>query len=87
METPFKALVDLYFEDIPYSAEVVQAREKIEAALNDELTRRLAEKPRSEALEELLAQYGRLSALAVLAGYPTPPSDGAPPGRRRAFAP
>lgn len=70
METPLKVLVDLYFEDIPYSAEVVQAREKIEAALSAELERKLAEKTKSEALEDLLTQYGRLSALAVLAGYP-----------------
>lgn len=70
METSLKALVDLYFEDIPYSAEVVQAREKIEAALDGEFTRCLAEQSRGEALEDILAQYGRLPALAELAGYP-----------------
>ena len=65
-----KAVVDMMFDDIPYSEEVTQAQEKIETALNTEFDRIKADRHEDEALEELLGKYGRLSQMAELAGYP-----------------
>ena len=60
----------MMFDDIPYSEEVVEAQEKIKAALNEEFDKIKAGKLEDEALEELLGRYGRLSQMAELAGYP-----------------
>ncbi|MBR6994503.1 MAG: hypothetical protein IKH96_00640 [Ruminococcus sp.] len=65
-----KAVVDMMFDDIPYSEEVTQAQGKIETALNVEFDRIKADRHEDEALEELLARYGRLSQMAELAGFP-----------------
>jgi hypothetical protein len=65
-----KAVVDMMFDDIPYSEEITQAQEKIETALNAEFDRIKADRHEDEALEELLGKYGRLSQMAELAGYP-----------------
>lgn len=65
-----KAVVDMMFDDIPYSEEVTQAQDKIETALNSEFDRIKADRHEDEALEELLGRYGRLSQMAELAGYP-----------------
>ena len=62
-----KAIVDMLFEDIPYSEEVIGAQDKIEAALNTEYDKLKAGRHEDEALEELLAGYGRLSQMAQLA--------------------
>ncbi len=64
------SIVDLMFDDIPYSEEVVQAQEKIQKALNNEFNTLKANKHEDAALEELLSKYGRLSQMAQLAGYP-----------------
>ena len=60
----------MMFDDIPYSEEVVEAQEKIKAALNEEFDKIKAGKLEDEALEELLGRYGKLSQMAELAGYP-----------------
>lgn len=70
-----KAIVDMLFEDIPYSEEVIGAQDKIEAALNTEYDKLKAGRHEDEALEELLAGYGRLSQMAQLAGYPADSAD------------
>lgn len=64
-----KAVVELMFEDIPYSEEVGEAQSRIEMALNMEFDKIKEGKHADEALEELLDQYGRLSQMAELAGY------------------
>ncbi len=65
-----KAVIDLMFDDIPYSEEVVEAQKKIETALNAEFDNIKEGKHEDEALEDLLGKYGRLSQMAELAGYP-----------------
>lgn len=64
-----KAIIDMMFDDIPYSEEVVQAQEKIEDALNTEFDKIKANRHEDEALEELLGKYGKLSQMAELAGF------------------
>lgn len=70
-----KAVVDMIFDDIPYSEEVNEAQSKIEAALNTEFDKIKAGRHEDEALEELLGHYGSLSQMAVLAGYPAESAD------------
>lgn len=65
-----KAVVDMLFDDIPYSEEVSEAQSKIETALNTEFDKIKADMHEDEALEELLGKYGKLSQMAELAGYP-----------------
>lgn len=69
MEKRIERLVELLFDDIPYSEEVSQAQDKIRASLNTEFEKLSSDMPRDSAFEELLKQYGRLSDMAVLAGY------------------
>ena len=61
-----KAVVDMKFDDIPYSEEVSEAQSKIETALNTEFDKIKADRHEDEALEELLGRYGRLSEMAKL---------------------
>jgi len=70
-----KAVVDMMFDDIPYSEEVTQAQDKITQALNTEFDRIKADRHEDEALEELLGRYGRLSQMAELAGYSADSAD------------
>ena len=65
-----RAYVNLMFDSIPYSEEVSQAQEKVEAALHTKFGEIKGDRSEDEALEELLGQYGRLSQMAELAGYP-----------------
>lgn len=65
-----KAVVDMMFDDIPYSEETLQAQDKIKAALGAEFDKIKEGRHEDEALEELLGRYGRLSQMAELAGYP-----------------
>lgn len=65
-----KVVVDLKFDDIPYSEEVSEAQTKIETALNIEFDKIKADRHEDEALEELLGKYCKLSQMAELAGYP-----------------
>ena len=65
-----KAVVDMMFDDIPYSAEVTQAQDKITQALNTQFDKIKADSREDEALEELFGKYGKLSQMAELAGYP-----------------
>lgn len=65
-----KAVVDMMFDDIPYSEEVVSAQEKITLALDAEFDKIKEGRHEDEALEELLGKYGKLSQMAELAGYP-----------------
>ena len=66
-----KAVVDMMFDDIPYSEEVTQAQDKITQALNTEFDKIRSDRHEDEALEELLGRYGKLSQMAELAGYPS----------------
>ena len=70
-----KAVVDMMFDDIPYSEEVVEAQEKIEQVLNAEFDKIKDGRHEDEALEKLLGKYGRLSQMAELAGYPAESAD------------
>ena len=65
-----KTIVDMMFDDIPYSEGVEEAQAKIEAALNAEFDKLSDGRHEDEALEELLGSCGRLSQMAQLAGYP-----------------
>ena len=67
--------VEMMFGDIPYSEEVSDAQEKIEAALNNQFDRLKADMSEDEALEEILGNYGRLSQMAELAGYSADDAD------------
>lgn len=69
MEKNIKDIVDIFFGDIPYSEQAAEARDKICSALNTEFEALCEGKRRDEAFEELLGRYGRLSDMAVLAGY------------------
>ncbi len=70
METRLKNLAGLHFEDVPYSLEVIKARGVIESALLGECKRLLKEgHGDAEAFEEIASRYGKLSAMAGLAGY------------------
>ncbi len=70
MDRRIKNLVDIYFEDVPYSLEVIKAREVIEAALIGEYRRLLKEgREASAAFEEIVEKYGKLSGMAELVGY------------------
>lgn len=57
-----KTVVDMVFDDIPYSEEVAEAQSKIETALNNELDKIKAGRHEDEAIEELLRDYGRLAS-------------------------
>ncbi len=69
VEKRIKDLVALYFEDIPYSLEVIKAREVVEKALLGEYKRLLKEGSESDAFERIMGSYGKLSDMAKLAGY------------------
>lgn len=70
-----KNIVAMMFEDIPYSEEVVEARKKIETALETEFDKIKADRHEDEVLEELFEKYGKLSQMAELAGYPIDSAD------------
>ena len=65
-----RAYVSLMFDSIPYSEEVSKAQKKIEAVLFAKFSEIKGDRSEDEALEDLLGQYGRLSQMAELAGYP-----------------
>ena len=69
MDKRIKNLVEMYFDDIPYSEEVMQAQQKIETALNEKFEKMLVDKSKDEALEEIVGKYSKLSDMAELAGY------------------
>lgn len=69
MEKRIINFIDMFFEDIPYSDEVFQAQKKIEKILNTEYEKLYIETSRDIALEMIVKKYGKLSDLAVLAGY------------------
>ncbi|MDO4863449.1 MAG: metallophosphoesterase [Ruminococcus sp.] len=62
-------IVDLFFEDIPYSPEASDAQEKISAALGERFDELCADRSEGEAIDAVLAEYGSLAKLAQLAGY------------------
>lgn len=69
MDKRIVKLVELYFEDIPYSEEIIKAQRDIESALNFEYERLQEEKTDDTIFEALVKKYGKLSDMAVLAGY------------------
>ena len=69
MNTRIQGLVDLFFNDLPYSEEMQAAKTKILAALEKEFKRLSEEKTEEDAFETLLAEYGTLTKMAALAGY------------------
>lgn len=69
MDNRIKNLVEIYFDDIPYSQDVIQAQQKIETALNKEFEKLTVDKSKDEALEEIFGKYNKLSDMAELAGY------------------
>lgn len=76
MTERIKNFVQIYFENIPYSEETALAKDRIEAVMNCEFERMIAEKSdgthseglREEVLEKLFGKYSRLTDMAVLAG-------------------
>lgn len=69
MSNRINNLVELFFEDIPYSEEVVKAQEDIRAALDLEYRKFCEESSENTAFEMILEKYGKLSDMAILAGY------------------
>ena len=65
-----RAYVSLMFDSIPYSEKVSEAQKKIEAVLFAKFSEIKGDRSEDEAFEDLLGQYGRLSQMAELAGYP-----------------
>ena len=59
----------IVFDDIPYSAEAIEAQGKIEASLDEKYKQLCEGKPEGQALDELLSDYGQLNKMAELAGY------------------
>lgn len=66
MSTRIDNLVDLYFDEIPYSEQVSAARRNIKSALSSEYDNLECE---GDKFDELVARYGKLSDMAALAGY------------------
>ena len=62
-------LVELLFDDIPYSPEAGEAQEKICRALDGKYRELCKDMPEGEAMDALLSEYGQLSKMAQLAGY------------------
>lgn len=62
-------LIDMIFDDIPYSPEVNEAQEKISSALDEKYRELCKDRTEGEAIDEVLAGYGSLPELAKLAGY------------------
>jgi len=69
LDRHISSLVEMLFTDVPYSEEAVKARERIEAALNEEYQKLAEKNSGSNAFETLLEKYSTLSRMAVLAGY------------------
>ncbi len=69
MNSRISNLVEIVFDDIPYSLEVSEAQEKIESALEAEYIKLCKDRTEGEALDELLSEYGKLTKMAQLAGY------------------
>ena len=62
-------LVEMVFQDIPYSDEIMKAQEKIVTALNEEFEKASKNESDTSAFEDILTKYGNLENMAVLAGY------------------
>ena len=69
MEPRIQTLIDMLFEDIPYSEETFLAQEKIKVKLNQEYNKLLETNTEGSAFEQLLNRYRSLSSVAALAGY------------------
>ena len=62
-------VVDLIFDDIPYSPETDEAQAKISSALDEKYRELCKSKSEGEAVDAVLAEYGSLTQMAELAGY------------------
>ena len=60
-----RTLIEMVFDNIPYSDEVVAAQRKIESALHAEYDGQDS----SKTADDMLEQYGSLQKLAALAGF------------------
>lgn len=69
MNEKIKKFLDIYFDDLPYSSEIIEVRKKIEKSLNLEYEKKLEESDKNAALEALFGEYNKLSDLAGIAGY------------------
>lgn len=69
MDKRIASILALYFEDIPYSAEVLQAQARIKAALDSEYEKLAGEMSADQAFEAVVGRYPKLADMAVLAGY------------------
>lgn len=63
------SLVQLVFDDIPYSPEASEAQSKAEAALSERYAELCRDMPEGEATDTILAEYGSLTKMSALAGY------------------
>jgi hypothetical protein len=57
-----RKFIGLFFDELPFSGELAEAREKIGKALEETAA--------NAAPDELAAEYGSYEKLAALAGYP-----------------
>ena len=62
-------MVEMMFEDIPYSPETSEAQSRIETALGQRYSELCQDKSGGEAYDALLAECGQLGQMASLAGY------------------
>ncbi|MDE6425527.1 MAG: hypothetical protein K2K89_05255 [Ruminococcus sp.] len=69
MNSRISNLVEIVFDNIPYSLETSEAQENIESALEAEYIKLCEDRTEGEALDELLSEYGKLTKMAQLAGY------------------
>lgn len=69
MDRRIRRLVDLHFEDIPYSEEIMKAQKAIETALEEEYQKEAAEASEAVAFERIVKAYPTLTDMALLAGY------------------
>lgn len=75
MDKRIKDLVGIYFETLPYSEESAEARVRVENALNREYERFSKKMSSDKAFETIVGSYGKLSDMAVLAGYSAKDAD------------
>ncbi len=69
MEPRIHKLINILFEDIPYSEETFQAQNNIQSALDAEYEALRSSAPAGSAFELLFEKYHSLPCLAALAGY------------------
>ncbi|MBR1863664.1 MAG: metallophosphoesterase [Ruminococcus sp.] len=64
-----ESIVEVLFDDIPYSPEASEAQSRIETSLTEKYEKLCRDRSEGEATDTLLSEYGSLTKMARLAGY------------------